>query len=155
MAFAQEFRGTISGAVTDATGGTVAGAKIAVTETHQYQGRSGDRIHWTVHSPLFCCPATTRSRPRWQFKEYIGRASTGAGEHPVIDDTARSGRDLAVGSDGHAAGEQRECEHRANAITTKEVEDRRRSTGFAVMLAVEIGVIYSPFNSNSPVQQVQ
>ena len=31
---AQEFRGAISGAVTDATGGTVAGAKITVTETN-------------------------------------------------------------------------------------------------------------------------
>ena len=30
---AQEFRGAISGAVTDATGGAVAGAKITVTET--------------------------------------------------------------------------------------------------------------------------
>ena len=31
---AQEFRGAISGAVTDATGSTVAGAKITVTETN-------------------------------------------------------------------------------------------------------------------------
>src|ERR1700755_1747684 len=32
--FSQEFRGVISGAVTDATGASVAGAKITVTETH-------------------------------------------------------------------------------------------------------------------------
>src|SRR5258708_18185974 len=32
--YSQEFRGAISGVVTDATGGTIAGAKITVTETN-------------------------------------------------------------------------------------------------------------------------
>src|ERR1700730_18484776 len=31
--FAQEFRGTISGTVTDPTGSTIAGAKVTVTDT--------------------------------------------------------------------------------------------------------------------------
>ena len=32
--FAQEFRGTINGTITDATGAAVPGAKVMVTETH-------------------------------------------------------------------------------------------------------------------------
>ena len=43
---AQEFRGAISGAVTDATGGTIAGAKITVTET-----RTNTRLNDTDPRP--------------------------------------------------------------------------------------------------------
>src|SRR5258708_10123768 len=57
---AQEFRGTISGAVTDATGGTVAGAKITVTETRtNTRIENRNRTHRPVHGAL---PAPWRLR---------------------------------------------------------------------------------------------
>ena len=83
----QEYRGTISGAVTDATGGTIAGAKITVTET-----RTNTRIEAATESTgqytaPFLLPGDYDISARMDgFKEYVRKGiHVGAGEHPVID----------------------------------------------------------------------
>jgi hypothetical protein len=82
---AQEFRGTISGAVTDDTGGTVAAAKITVTETN-----TNTRVE-TVTEPTgqytapFLLPGDYEVRMAG-FKEFVRKGiHVGAGERPVID----------------------------------------------------------------------
>ena len=85
--FAQEFRGTISGAVTDASGAAVAGAKIVVTEI-----RTNTKIETTSentgqYTAPFLLPGEYDIAARIAgFKEAVRKGiHVGAGEHPVID----------------------------------------------------------------------
>src|SRR5580698_4103057 len=84
---AQEFRGTISGSVTDATGAQVAGAKVTVTEINtnsKTQTVSDATGHYTAPFLLpgdYDIAATSTG-----FKEAIRKGiHVGAGDHPVID----------------------------------------------------------------------
>ena len=157
MMSAQEFRGAISGAVTDATGGTIAGAKITVTETNTNTKIEAVTESTGQYTAPFLLPGDYDIAAKMTgFKEYVRKAvHVGAGERPVIDirlevgDTALSVEVTAevplVNSENASIG---------HAITTKEVEDLPLNGGSPWMLSqLEIGVIYSPFNSTSSVQQ--
>src|ERR1035441_4889559 len=95
--FAQEFRGTISGLVTDATGSTVPGAKVTVTET-----QTGTRIPTVSdnsgqYTAAFLLPGEYEINVQSAgFKAAIRKGvHLGAGDHPVIDVTLDVG-DIAT-----------------------------------------------------------
>jgi hypothetical protein len=85
--FAQEFRGTISGMITDPTGAMVAGAKVTVTETNTgtriptVSGASGE------YTAAFLLPGDYDITVELQgFKGFFRRGvHVGAGDHAVID----------------------------------------------------------------------
>jgi thiamine monophosphate synthase len=126
MMVAQEFRGSISGAVTDATGGGIAGVKITATET-----RTNTKIETVSeatgqYTAPFLLPGDYDIAARIAgFKEFVRKGvHVGAGERPVIDiqlevgDAAQSVQVTAeaplVNNENASVG---------HAITTKEVED--------------------------------
>ena len=154
---AQEFRGAISGAVTDATGATVAGAKVTVTETN-----TNTKVE-TVTEPTgqytapFLLPGDYEVSVRMAgFKEFVRKGiHVGAGERPVIDIRLDVGdATVSVEVTAEAPLVNNENASVGHAITTKEVEDLPLNGGSPWMLSqLEIGVIYSPFNSNASVVQ--
>ena len=83
---AQEFRGAISGTVTDPSGAPIPGAKVIVTETRT------STINQTVtegngqYNVLFLLTGDYDILVQAQgFKDYVRKAlHIGAGEHPVI-----------------------------------------------------------------------
>src|SRR5690349_9343305 len=85
--FSQEFRATITGAVTDGTGAAIANAKIAITEiktntrTETVTEANG---HYTVP---FLLPGDYDISVKFEgFKEFVRKGlHLGAGENPVID----------------------------------------------------------------------
>jgi hypothetical protein len=154
---AQEFRGTISGLITDATGGTIAGAKVTVTETHtntKVQTVSESAGQYTAP---FLLPGDYDIEAAMNgFKGYLRKGvHLGAGEHPTIDIRLEVGETTqSVEVTASAPLVDHETANVGHAITTKEVEDLPLNGGSPWMLSqLEIGVIYTPFNSNSSVQQ--
>ena len=155
--FGQEFRGAISGAVTDPAGGTIAGAKVTVTEI-----RTNTRVEATTESTgqytaPFLLPGDYDVAVKMAgFKEYVRKGiHVGAGERPVIDIRLDVG-DATVSVEVTAEVPLVNSENASigHAITTKEVEDLPLNGGSPWMLSqLEIGVIYSPFNSNASVVQ--
>ncbi len=149
----QEFRGTISGAVTDPTNSVIAGAKVTVLEVH-----TGTKVQTVSESTgLYTAPFLlpgdydiTVQVPG--FKEAVRKGvHLGAGEHPVIDvhlevgDTSQS-----ISITAEAPMVNNENASVGGAITTKEVEDLPLSGGSPWMLAqLEMGVIMGQFNSTS------
>ena len=141
----QEFRGAISGAITDATGGTIAGAKVTVTETHTNTKVDTVSESSGQYTAPFLLPGDYDITARMSgFKEYIRKGvHVGAGEHPVIDirlevgDTATSVEvtaDVTLLNTENASTGQ--------AITTKQVEDIPLNGGTPAMLQqLAIGVI--------------
>src|ERR1035438_6955584 len=155
--FAQEFRAAISGTVTDPSGAPVPGAKITVTETRTSTKNQAVSDNTGKYNILFLLPGDYDISVQSQgFKDYIRKAlHLGAGDHPVIDvplnigDAAQTVEVTAdiplVNSENASVGQ---------AITTKEVEDFPLNGRSPLMLAqLGIGVIMSPFNSTSTVQQ--
>ncbi len=150
---AQEFRGTISGAVTDPSNSVIAGAKVTVLEVH-----TGTKVQTVSESTgLYTVPFLlpgdydiTVQVPG--FKEAIRKGvHLGAGEHPAIDvhlevgDTSQS-----ISITAEAPMVNNENASVGGAITTKEVEDLPLSGGSPWMLAqLEMGVIMGQFNSTS------
>ena len=154
--YSQEFRGAISGAVTDATGGTIA-EPIQVTET-----RTNTKIEAVTESTgqytaPFLLPGDYDIAAKMTgFKEYVRKGvHVGAGEHPVIDIRLEVGdTTLSVEVTAEVPLVNSENASIGHAITTREVEDLPLNGGSPWMLSqLEIGVIYSPFNSTSSVQQ--
>ena len=155
--FAQEFRGAISGAVTDPAGGTIAGAKVTVIEV-----RTNTRVEATTESTgqytaPFLLPGDYDIAVKMAgFKESVRKGiHVGAGERPVIDIRLELG-DATVSVEVTAEVPLVNSENASigHAITTKEVEDLPLNGGSPWMLSqLEIGVIYSPFNSNASVVQ--
>ena len=152
LMLAQEFRGTISGVITDRTGAVIAGAQVTVTETHtntrtQVASEGSGQYAAPFLSPGDYDIAATSAG----FKEFIRKGvHVGAGEHPQIDiqlelgDTSQSVEVTAeaplVNNESAAVG---------GAITTKQVENMPLNGGSPWMLAqLEIGVIYSPFTTS-------
>src|SRR5579872_565714 len=85
--FGQEFRGTLSGVVTDPTGATVAGAKVVATEI-----RTGVKTPTVSDSTgqytiPFLPPGQYEIAANMQgFKAFVRKdLALGAGDHPVID----------------------------------------------------------------------
>src|SRR5262245_1931571 len=87
LVYAQEFRGSISGAITDASGSAVAGAKITVTQTNtgtKVESASDTSGHYNV--PFLLPGDYDISAKVTGFKEYVRKAfHLGAGETPSID----------------------------------------------------------------------
>ncbi len=155
--YAQEFRGTISGAVTDPTGASVPGAKVVVTEVHT--GTKAQTVSESTgqFTAPFLLPGDYDITVVMQgFREAIRKGvHLGAGEHPVLDfhlDVGDSAQTVQVTADAPLINNENASV--GGAITTKEVEDLPLNGGSPLMLAqLEIGVIYSPFNSSSTVLQ--
>ncbi len=150
--FAQEFRGTIGGTVTDPTGAAVAGAKITVTETHtnvKTQSVSESSGQYTVP---FLLPGDYDIAAQMQgFKEFVHKGiHVGAGEHPSIDISLQVGESTqSVEVTAEAPLVTSENAAVGTALTTKEVEDLPLNGGSPLMLAqLEMGVIYAPYTSN-------
>jgi len=160
-AFCQEFRSTISGAVTDPSGAAVAGAKVVVTETRtgvKTQTVSGSTGQYTIP---FLAPGNYDLSATFQgFKEFVQKdINLGAGDHPVIDiklsvgDTTQS---VEVTADAPLVNSENAT--LGDAITTKEVEDLPLNGGTPLMLAqLAVGVIATgtptlvhPFDSGGP-----
>ncbi len=155
--FAQEFRGTISGAVTDGTGLAVSGVQVTVTETHTNTRIEAVSESTGQFTAPFLLPGDYDITAKMDgFKEFVRKTiHVGAGEHPVIDihlqvgDTTQSievtAQSPLVNNENASVG---------SSLSTKEVEDMPLNGGSPWMLAqLEMGVIYSPYNSTSSVQQ--
>lgn len=136
--FAQEFRGAISGVVTDASGSIVAGAKVTVTEVN-----TGTKVETTTdsaghYSAPFLLPGDYDVTVKAEgFKEFIRKGlHLGAGETPAIDARLELGATQQtievvesvplLNSENASIGQ---------TITTKEVEDLPSNGGTPMMVA--------------------
>src|SRR5579864_4761261 len=85
--YAQEFRGSFSGSVTDAQGAAVGKARIVVTETRtgtKSDALSEDSGAFTV--PFLAAGEYEITAEAAGFKKFVRKGvSLGMGEHPVID----------------------------------------------------------------------
>ena len=154
---AQEFRGTISGAVTDPTGSVIPGVAVTVKETHTNTRIETVSEKTGQFNALFLLPGDYDITAKATgFKEFIRRnVHVGAGENLVIDVTLQVGdasQTIEVTSEAPLVNNENASV--GGAITTKEVEDMPLNGGSALQLAqLQIGVISSPFNSSSTVVQ--
>jgi hypothetical protein len=141
----QEFRGTISGVITDPAGATVAGAAIVATEvrtgvkTPTVSDASGQYNLPFLSPGQYELSATMRG-----FKAFVRKdLNLGAGDHPVIDirlevgDTSQS---VEVTADAPLLNTENGSV--GQAITTKEVEELPLNGRTPLMLAqLAIGVV--------------
>jgi hypothetical protein len=144
-AYSQEFRGKISGSVTDPTGAAIAEARVTVVETAtrtRVESRSDSSGHYVVP---FLLPGTYDLSVKFEgFKEVVRRAiPLGAGDAPIIDvrlevgETQQSVEVTAevplINNDNASVGQ---------SISTKEVENLPTNGGTPMMLAsFAMGVI--------------
>ena len=129
--FSQEFRGTISGSVTDPTGAVIASAKVIVTEVQT--GTKVDTVSDSAgqYTAPFLAPGDYSIAVKMAgFKEFVRKGvHVGAGDHPVVDirlqvgDTSQS---IEVTAD--AGMLNTENASAGQAITEKEVEDLDRKS---------------------------
>jgi len=124
--FAQEFRGSISGVVTDATSAAIPGAKLTVTETH-----TGTRIPTVSDSTgryvaPFLLPGDYDIAVQAQgFRAFLRKGvHVGADDHPVIDVRLEVG-DVATSVEVTADAPLLNTDNASlgQSITTKEVEE--------------------------------
>jgi hypothetical protein len=143
--FAQEFRGTISGSVTDPTGAAITAAKVTVTEEH-----TGTKVPTVSDSAgqyaaTFLLPGDYDIAVEAPgFKEALRKGvHVGAGDHPVIDVKLAVGdvsQSVEVTAD--AAMVNTENATVGQAVTTKEVEELPINGRTPMMAAaLSIGVI--------------
>src|SRR5581483_3167611 len=85
--YAQESRGTISGAISDPTGAAIAGAKVVATEV-----RTGTKVQTVSETtgqytlPFLSTGDYTVSATMQGFKEFLRKGiQVGAGDHVAID----------------------------------------------------------------------
>jgi hypothetical protein len=143
--FAQEYRGTISGAVTDPTGAVIAGAKVTVTEINT--GTKVDTVSENSgqYNAPFLAPGEYSIAVKMAgFKEFVRKGvNVGAGEHPVIDirlDVGDASQSVEVTADAGILNTENASA--GQAITTKEVEDLPLNGGTPMALAsLSLGVI--------------
>jgi hypothetical protein len=144
-AFAQEFRGSISGAVTDASGAAIAAAKVNVVEIStgtKFEAVSDTEGHYLAPSLL---PGDYQLTVQAAgFKEMVRKGiHVAAGERPILDvqlqvgDAATTVEVTAdaplITSDSASVGQ---------TITTKEIEDLPSNGGTPMMSAsLSMGVI--------------
>src|SRR5579864_4869042 len=142
---AQEFRGTITGSVTDASSAQIAGANVLVNETNtntRTETVTDTSGHYTAPFLLPGEYDITVKAPG--FKEAIRRAiHVGAGDHPVIDvklDVGDSAQTIEVTADVPLINSENASV--GQAITTKEVEDLPLNGGTPLAFAaLSMGVI--------------
>ena len=143
--FCQEFRGTLSGAVTDPTGAVIAGATVTVTEVQtgvKVESVSDSTGKYTVP---FLLPGDYQISVKLQgFKEFVRKGvHLGAGDHVGIDvrldvgDASQSVEVTAeaplVNADSPSVGQ---------AITTKEVDELPLNGRTPMVLAsLSLGVL--------------
>jgi hypothetical protein len=136
--FSQEFRGTISGSITDPTGAVVAGAKVVVTEVN-----TGTKIPTVSdnagqYTAPFLQPGDYQIAVETPgFKDYLHKAiHVGAGDHPVIDvklEVGQAAQTVEVTADVPMVNIENASV--GQAITTKEVEDMPLNGRTPMMLA--------------------
>lgn len=161
LTFAQEFRGTITGVVTDASGGHVVGAKIAAV-----QSGTGSRTQTTSDStgqytiPFLNPGKYDVSAQMPGFKEFVRKdLSLDAGDHLQIDIKLEVG-DASQTVDVTADSPLLNTENASTGqtITTKEVEEMPLNGRTPLMLSqLAIGVIATgtptlvhPFDAGGP-----
>ncbi len=142
---AQEFRGTIGGTILDASGGTIAGAKIHVTESQsgtKADATSDSGGHYNV--PLLLAGDYEIAVRMPGFKEYVRKGvHLGAGERPTLDVRLEVG-DTSVTVEVIADAPLINSENASvgNVITTKEVEDLPSNGGTPLaLLSLAPGVL--------------
>ena len=124
--FSQEFRGTISGVITDPTGGMVAGAKVTVTESNTgtkvptVSGASGE------YTAAFLLPGDYDIGVQMEgFKAFARKGvHVGAGDHVVIDvrlDVGDVATSVEVREDASLLST--DTSSLGQAVTTKEVAE--------------------------------
>jgi hypothetical protein len=143
--FSQEFRGALSGAVTDATGALIAGAKITITETNtstKAETVSDTTGHYAIP---FLLPGDYDITVRMEgFKESVRRGiHLGSGEKPVIDVRLEVGdvtASVVVTADVPLLNSENAS--LGQTITTKDVEDLPSNGGTPMMLvSLAMGVL--------------
>jgi hypothetical protein len=123
---AQEFRGTISGVITDSSGAIVAGAQVTVTETNtgtKISSTSGAAGEYTI---AFLLPGDYDISATIQgFKEFIRKGvHVGAGDHPVVDvrlELGASTQSVEVTADASLLNTENASV--GQAVSTKEVAE--------------------------------
>lgn len=159
--YAQEFRGTISGSVTDPTGAALGGATVVATEV-----RTGTRTNTFTESTgqynlPFLAPGQYQITAQVKgFKEAVRKQITlGSGDHPVIDIRLQVGdvtESVTVSGDVPLLNTESASE--GQTITTKQVEEIPLNGRTPAMLAqFAIGVIATgtptlvhPFDAGGP-----
>ena len=143
--YSQEFRASISGAVTDTTGAAVAGAKVTITETNtqtKVESVSDSSGNYGVGLLL---PGDYEITVRMEgFKEYVRKGvHLGAGDHPIIDTVLTVGDAktvLEVTADAPLLTTENASV--GQVITTKEVEDLPINGRTPMMMvALSMGVL--------------
>ena len=143
--FSQEFRGVISGVVTDSTGGVIMGAKITVTEEHTgtripaVSGSTGE------YAAVFLLPGDYDIDVEMQgFKGFLRKGvHVGAGDHTVIDVRMQVG-DVATSVEVTADASLLNTENGSlgQSISTKEVADLPINGRTPIVVAaLSLGVI--------------
>lgn len=143
--FGQEFRGSISGAVTDASGSAIHGAKVAVTEVStgtKYESATDAAGHYLASSLL---PGDYEITVKSDgFKEFVRKGiHVAAGDRPIIDVQLTVG-DAATTVEVTADAPLIVSENASigQTITTKEIEDLPSNGGTPMMSAsLSMGVI--------------
>jgi hypothetical protein len=143
--FAQEFRGTLSGTVTDPSSSAIAGAKITVTEVNTGTKNESLTDSGGQYTAPFLLPGDYDISAQFQgFKAYTRKAlHLGAGDRTVIDIRLEVGdttQTVLVTAD--APQLNTENASAGQSITTKEVEDLPLNGGTPMALAaLSLGVI--------------
>ncbi len=125
-AFSQEFRGTLSGSVTDPTGAQIPNARVTVTEVHT--GTKTETVSDSTgqYTAPFLLPGDYDIAVQKEgFKAAVHKAvHVGSGDHPVIDfkmDVGNTMQTVEVAGDASLINSENASV--GQAITTKEVED--------------------------------
>ena len=160
--FAQEFRGTFSGSVTDAQGAGIGQVKIVATETRTGAKSETSSEPSGAYTIPFLAPGEYEiAAEATGFKKFVRQGlKLGMGEHPVIDIRM----ELGAVSESITVTMDAPLIEAANAsvgqvITTEEVEDLPVNGRTPLMLGqlalgvislVEPGVQVRPFDNNTP-----
>jgi hypothetical protein len=141
----QEFRGTISGSVTDPSGANIAGANVTVTEVNtgtKIQTVSDSTGKYTAPYLLPGDYQVVIQAPGFKEFEHT-KFHVGAGDHPVIDaklEVGQSSQTVEVTADVPLVNIENASV--GQAITTKEVEDMPLNGRTPMMLAqLAMGVV--------------
>jgi hypothetical protein len=143
--FCQEFRGTLSGSVTDPTGAVIAGAKVTITETQT--GTKIDTVSDNAgqYTAPFLLPGDYQISVKLQgFKEFLRKGvHLGAGDHIGVDAKLEVGdASQSVEVTAEVPMVNAESASVGQAVTTKEVEELPLNGRTPMVLAsLSLGVL--------------